>query len=208
MSSPRSRTRPDVGVCRPVMTLNIVVLPAPLGPMSAVTVPGSTANCAPLTAVTPPKRTVTSSTSSKAAPSASGELRSGWATDSHLLAYAGKLLWLHPRAFSRGRRIATLVQPENGPTGQEEEADQPVGEAPDDDRAQSDDHEGVLRDRLRRLGQDHQEESADRSTGDRGQAADDESEQQRQALDDVQIESADRPLLLGIDAAGEPSNGR
>ena len=36
MSAPSSATRPAVGAWRPVMTLNVVVLPAPLGPMSPV----------------------------------------------------------------------------------------------------------------------------------------------------------------------------
>ena len=40
MSAPPSRTRPWVGGCSPVMTLNSVVLPAPLGPMSPFTAPG------------------------------------------------------------------------------------------------------------------------------------------------------------------------
>ena len=34
--APSSTTWPGVGVCRPVMTLNSVVLPAPFGPMSPV----------------------------------------------------------------------------------------------------------------------------------------------------------------------------
>ena len=42
MSWPRKRTRPRVGGCRPVMTLNSVVLPAPFGPIRPVTVPPST----------------------------------------------------------------------------------------------------------------------------------------------------------------------
>src|SRR5690349_4846812 len=59
MSLPSSRTFPEFGVISPVIALNSVVLPAPLGPMSPVIRPGSTATW-------PPKRTVTSSTSSSA----------------------------------------------------------------------------------------------------------------------------------------------
>src|ERR1051325_7640247 len=56
------RTRPFVGSWSPVMTLNSVVLPAPLGPMSPVTRPGSAVSSTSCRAITPPKRTLTSST--------------------------------------------------------------------------------------------------------------------------------------------------
>src|SRR5664280_315064 len=55
-------TVPRSGVWRPLMTLNSVVLPAPFGPMSPVTVPASTVRLASLSAATPPKRTATPST--------------------------------------------------------------------------------------------------------------------------------------------------
>ena len=42
MSSSPSRTRPPCGLSSPVMTLKSVVFPAPFGPISPVTVPGST----------------------------------------------------------------------------------------------------------------------------------------------------------------------
>src|SRR5258708_11068118 len=54
-------TRPWVGSCRPVMTLNSVVLPAPLGPIRPVTWPPSAVMVTSLRAVTPPNRTETSS---------------------------------------------------------------------------------------------------------------------------------------------------
>ena len=66
MSRSRKRTRPAVGGCSPVMTLNSVVLPAPFGPISPVIVPGSAETDASSTAVMPPKRTVTPVTSSNA----------------------------------------------------------------------------------------------------------------------------------------------
>ena len=49
------------------MTLNSVVLPAPLGPMSPVTAPASTRRDTSVSAATPPKRTLTRSTSSAGA---------------------------------------------------------------------------------------------------------------------------------------------
>src|SRR5690348_3897785 len=52
------------------MTLKSVVLPAPLGPISPVTQPGSAVRSTPLTATLPRKRTVTASTES-------------WATSAH-----------------------------------------------------------------------------------------------------------------------------
>src|SRR4051794_15025311 len=56
--------RPSVGVWRPVMTLNIVVFPAPLGPMRPVTRPASAARWTLSRASRLPKRTLTSSTRS------------------------------------------------------------------------------------------------------------------------------------------------
>src|SRR5439155_7180375 len=61
-SSPSISTLPAVGSCKPVMTLNNVVLPAPLGPMRPVTRPGSAVRSTSCRAITPPKRTLTSST--------------------------------------------------------------------------------------------------------------------------------------------------
>ena len=62
MSRSSRYTRPAVGACRPVMTLNSVVLPAPLGPMSPVTRPAAASRSIPARALTPPKRTSTAST--------------------------------------------------------------------------------------------------------------------------------------------------
>src|SRR5947208_4372995 len=62
MSRSSRKTRPAVGVCRPVMTLNSVVLPAPFGPMSPVTRLAAASTSTPASAVTPPKRTSTAST--------------------------------------------------------------------------------------------------------------------------------------------------
>ena len=59
-------TEPRPGACRPLMTLNRVVLPAPLGPIRPVTVPGLTARLTSLRAATPPNRTATSRTVSTA----------------------------------------------------------------------------------------------------------------------------------------------
>ena len=55
-------TVPRSGAWSPLITLNRVVLPAPLGPISPVTVPGCTARLTSLRAETPPKRTATSET--------------------------------------------------------------------------------------------------------------------------------------------------
>ena len=63
MASPRSarcgvrrkRMRPAAGARKPETRLNTVVLPAPLGPISAVIVPSATAKTDASTAATPPK---------------------------------------------------------------------------------------------------------------------------------------------------------
>src|SRR5215472_4380909 len=60
-STPSMCTRPCVGSWRPVITLKIVVFPAPLGPMSPVTYPLSASMFTSWSAITPPKRTETPS---------------------------------------------------------------------------------------------------------------------------------------------------
>lgn len=57
-SRPSSVMVPDVGRCVPLMRLKNVVLPAPLGPMIALILPGSMVVLTSLTAARPPKRLV------------------------------------------------------------------------------------------------------------------------------------------------------
>src|ERR1019366_8978542 len=64
-------TEPRSGDCRPLITLNRVVLPAPLGPIRPVTVPGRTRRLTSVRAATPPKCTPTSETVSAAVAAAS-----------------------------------------------------------------------------------------------------------------------------------------
>src|SRR5690606_23548992 len=59
-SCPPSVTLPLVALSWPEMRLKYVVLPAPLGPTMAVSVPGSKAQVTALTATWPPKRMVKS----------------------------------------------------------------------------------------------------------------------------------------------------
>ena len=59
MSSPPSQTRPPDARCSLLMTLNSVVLPAPLGPMRATICPVRTAMVTSFTARRPPKSTDT-----------------------------------------------------------------------------------------------------------------------------------------------------
>ena len=55
MSSFSKKTFPEVGSSTPAITLNRVVLPAPLGPIRPVIVPRSISRVAPSTAWNPPK---------------------------------------------------------------------------------------------------------------------------------------------------------
>src|SRR5437660_12280011 len=66
MSRPSNTTSPRLGRCRPLMTLNSVVLPAPFGPIRPVMRLASAASATSLTATSPPKRTVTPLTSRSA----------------------------------------------------------------------------------------------------------------------------------------------
>ena len=54
-SSPRKSTRPAVGASSPEIRWKSVVLPAPFGPMTARSSPGSTAKLTPSTACRAPK---------------------------------------------------------------------------------------------------------------------------------------------------------
>src|SRR6266850_101708 len=64
--SPPTVTLPPLGLYTRVMTLNSVVLPAPLGPIRATTSPASTVKETRSSATTPPKRTLSSRISSSA----------------------------------------------------------------------------------------------------------------------------------------------
>ncbi len=55
IGAPSKRMRPDVGASWPVMTLNSVVLPAPLGPMMARRSRGATSSVTRLSALSAPK---------------------------------------------------------------------------------------------------------------------------------------------------------
>src|ERR1043166_2815127 len=63
--SPSSLMSPPPGTTSPEIKLNSVVLPAPLGPIRPVSLPAATENEQRSTAVTPPKRRVTSHSSSR-----------------------------------------------------------------------------------------------------------------------------------------------
>src|SRR2546430_3358802 len=66
MSRPSKRTRPASGRTWPVIRLKSVVLPAPFGPMIAVTRPAATVRLTPPTAAKPPNALCRSRTSSTA----------------------------------------------------------------------------------------------------------------------------------------------
>jgi len=76
MSSPANTTRPPSGGTVPVAMPNSVVLPAPLGPISAVMRPRGAVSDTPLTASRPPKRRDTLCTASRDSAMA-GLLRNG-----------------------------------------------------------------------------------------------------------------------------------
>ena len=67
MFSPLKRMRPEVGRSTPVRQLKNVLLPAPLGPMTARISPRCTSKLTLLSAVRPPKRMVRPSVRSMAA---------------------------------------------------------------------------------------------------------------------------------------------
>ncbi len=62
-SLPSTTIRPALGSCMPVATLNSVVLPAPFGPMRPMICPSCRSRLTLLTASRPPKRTLTSRSS-------------------------------------------------------------------------------------------------------------------------------------------------
>ena len=86
-SSPKKRTRPDVGGKSPVIALNSVVLPAPLAPISARRSPAATENETSSIARSAPNVRVTPS-STRASPDASGVLADAMAITWALVAAA------------------------------------------------------------------------------------------------------------------------
>src|SRR5690606_35833671 len=113
-----------------VMTLNSVVLPAPLGPISAVIDPRRTRRLAPAIAYTPPKRLTTPSTSRMGSPSV---------TQHHLLPLAEDAL--RPEGHEQDQRDADDHEPQGGDLlggeRQIEEARQ-LQQSPQDDRSHRD----------------------------------------------------------------------
>src|SRR3954466_14825770 len=203
MSSPRSRTRPAVGGCIPVMTLNSVVLPAPFGPMSPVIVPGCTEKVAPLTAVTPPNRTVTSSTSRSGN---SVAYRSGSPTDGHLLPYAAGHRVNCSAAFCRGCRLCPRrAQPQQPPTDGEDVADQSVRVATEDDRGGADEDARVGVERC--LGQQHKKGAAEQGPAHRRQAADNNHQYDRQVLQYAELRRVDGDDEPAVDRTRETGDG-
>ena len=99
MTASPKRTDPLDGVVKPVTTSRIVVLPAPFGPMSPTTSPGSMAKLTPSTATTPPNFTTRSLTASVAA----APLRARRAT-------------ARASATGRGKRSPLDDAPQAGPT--------------------------------------------------------------------------------------------
>src|SRR4051812_38759759 len=65
--SPSKKISPCVGLIAPLIRLNKVLLPAPLGPMIDVMRPRRASKCNALTATSPPKRTERSHTATMGA---------------------------------------------------------------------------------------------------------------------------------------------
>src|SRR5690606_33415559 len=78
MRRPASVRRPAVGRSVPAIRLNRVVLPAPFGPISPVTVPAPTANETSSTARTPPKRLTSPVPTSRGGAAAGGSAVRAW----------------------------------------------------------------------------------------------------------------------------------
>src|SRR5882672_644475 len=92
-SSPKQDTVPETGVTKPLRTLKKVVLPAPFGPISPH-VPRSKLRATAFSGRTPPKRTVTASTSSTCSLS-QGERSERHRTVFHLTGHAGRCCRKH-----------------------------------------------------------------------------------------------------------------
>src|SRR5918996_5611504 len=95
--------RPASARMKPVMTLNSVVLPAPLGPISAVIEARRTSSVAPSTAWMPPKALETRSTS---------RIRPSSVTEHHLAALAEDAL--RPEGHEQDEQQADEHEPQRG----------------------------------------------------------------------------------------------
>src|SRR5690606_8635804 len=158
MSSPSRNTRPDAGFSKPVMVLNIVVLPAPFGPMSPVMRPSSMVRLTSSTAVLPPNRTVMPLVSSRVP--AACVLLSGLSgaevsdTGPSLLQGRGQAeLPVEPRPQLVGVGLVHADQLQRGRAGTPLPVPARLGEvhAPED----GDEHDRAQRDDRERPGPDH-----------------------------------------------------
>ena len=125
-SAPSNATAPSWASYTRLTTLNKVVLPAPLGPISPQMLPSSTVNDSSRRAVTPPKRTVTPATSNKAITPPTLLRPADSAGKPH-----PRSNWRWPRSRSPGRRRSSpRCAP---PSGSQVRRARPVGEVCPDD---------------------------------------------------------------------------
>src|SRR5947207_721720 len=169
------------------MTLNNVVLPAPLGPMRPVTRPGSAVRSTSCRAITPPKRTLTSSTD-----------RSDNAV--HLL---GDLV-----AGDAGVVCGPSAEPVDRPA---DLAHDPVGAAGDSHRSQAGAQERDVLD-ADVLGNDvearAQQHAAEKGAGDRQYPADGDHEEHDKALDVDEVDAADAAAEAPEEGAADARHRR
>src|SRR3954470_22401030 len=181
-SRPLMKTRPCVGSCKPVMTLNSVVLPAPFGPISPVMWPASAVKDTSVTALMPPKRTATSRTSR----TSSVVRRSAMSMSAAGVDKSGLLLQEHRGRPGRLRRaVHALLAVRAKPLRQAgDAATDPVGVAADADRGETGEkklHVAQLREMVVEHREQREDEGTDERTGRRVDAADAREQQHHEA---------------------------
>src|SRR5438552_6955580 len=190
MSRSSRKTRPAVGVCRPVMTLNSVVLPAPFGPMRPVTRLAAASTSTPASAVTPPNRTSTAST--RNTDKVVHLLRLGHIHRRGPLADASRRLGAEQHAPDAGTERSELARPPVGVAGHAENA-----ETRPDVRQVAHALEGLLQ-----LRDQAERQPAQERPRDGADAGDRDEQQEHEALQHLEVA---RPDLAAVPAVEDAS---
>src|SRR5579884_4065708 len=214
-SRPSNQMLPVVGGKSPVMQLNSVVFPAPLGPIRAKTWPRSTVKLTSSTARSPPKRLLTCS-QRRMAPSCSSPISGALHVGQRLLGRGpGQLLLTHPagqQALGAQEHGADQDQPEH-------QVDEPLGLVPESwpcplrlvEEAQAD-GAGSAADPGGQVGEhvevDHVDgEGADHDPGDVAHPAQHHHEQDGHRDHEGEVLGADQRELGAVETAGEAAEG-
>src|SRR5580704_13962361 len=191
MSVSNKCTVPRSGACNPLITLKRVVLPAPFGPMSPVTVPGCTIRLVSVSAETPPKRTATSETVRTAVPAVGSTSGTSLTPERRYCS-----LWGDRHAIDPCRRPLDPRQLEL----ERFDSQDASGRSPDEDDPHTGEQaEPVVPD----LAEDHIGERGEEGPGHGADAPDRHEQNEDDAGEDLEVRLAHDALHRPVESAGQ-----